>query len=475
MRLFACLFSFFSLVFGFFSVGCNQKIPLQSARIHFDKQNPDDYSGISYHDRFGDGQNIKFENRRLDTVIRDYLPATILLIGKGRITANYLKPNDNFIISANKKGQLVEKSENTCTALFEFNEEKLSAPVFESELNWDNNYFNPDKDGFHRNHFGYERMKGRKIALDKALSNLQKLDDTCRLPLDDKKRFQSQLNDWFAGYIVSDAINAQPDSLTEPHVAEILKTLNKKILTLYDAKKGLHFNEQRLVYSYNVFLSRDARNTPDELKTQWNNAARFNIQGRDFIRLRLLKKYLYRYAPDYDKYFTEFKKTAQDKDFIAYADEFKKSYRTALNAEELANEMRDTAGNRFTLQQIMDNNKGKLIYLVIWNVWGVNFTWGEKQEQINVLNRAKELNAVPVFLSANKELKLWKMAVDSTPLGNNPTYNIEVASPLFKYLDQGFAFHNLIIKNGKVLEYFAPSPENKEILLKTLERIAADK
>ena len=123
-------------------------------------------------------------------------------------------------------------------------------------------------------------------------------------------------------------------------------------------------------------------------------------------------------------------------------------------------------GKITNLEKIIDQHKGKVIYVDFWASWckpcreSMAFATKLRNEYVNK-------NIVFIYLALNEQKKLWKDAIPQLGLNTN-CYNYFIINPknasIIKDLKvKTIPRYMVFNKQGELINQNAPSPESKEI------------
>lgn len=189
----------------------------------------------------------------------------------------------------------------------------------------------------------------------------------------------------------------------------------------------------------------------------------------DFYKKQLLFKYLQKIGDkfsrsDLEKYLAKF--IAFSKDTLLVKN-IKNRFLVADNNAVLSKDslyMLDTENNQLSLQQVLNSNKGKIIYIDFWASWC--FPCRKEMPQAKELWKQFE-DVVFVYLSVDKNKEEWAGAATAEGL-NTRVHNYIILnaeqSTFLKSIDFGpIPRYLLYDKEGKLVHKNAPGPGSEEI------------
>jgi thiol-disulfide isomerase/thioredoxin len=473
------------LLIVFLLYGCNKNSQLLIQKVNFQPQNIDESCFIYYYDRFGDKKyELLADDRSLFLDMKTYFPTSIFLGSSGKIHQPILmyKNSEDFIVQKEGLQHIFMSSKNHCNDLFfekserEFGYSHLGGNALDedsNELYWleSENWFTPEYALKRR--YTYKNLMGDKWLLREQLKYLKNYNDTCTIDSKYRKVFTQNFKDYFVLKTIIKTLTTQTDSLKKDH--KLLKEIysyKKRMRNEIDLSKGVQLHARRLIYYYNIFLSRESMRTQDEFTSQWANANKeFRGQSKEFLLFLLLKKYMRRSVKGYENYLSEFRETNKDRDYTNYIDSMYKKNNHYFEEKELEVTLNDSLNNSHTLRQVLDEHKGKIIYLDFWASWCMpcRASMAYYPELKDSLNRS---DISFVFISIDEKEDAWKLAINKTKTTNYEHYILKKDSELFKFFNlSSIPRHAIINKEGKLVSYNAPRPEDLTTLTKILNNL----
>ena len=270
--------------------------------------------------------------------------------------------------------------------------------------------------------------------------------------------------------LILNILSTHPDSLKDIRLLKELNNFKENVKDRIDYSKGLELNSQQLVYYYNILLNREYIGTESEFQSQWKSATNeFQGATKDFLQFILLKKYLNKEVQGYENYLLSFRKTSKSNDYITYIDSIYAKKNHSFEDKEYNTVLKDTLDNSYSLKEIIEKHKNKIIYIDFWASWCAPC----RQEMKFYPNLKKSLPdsiVTVLFFSIDEKEDAWKSSIINTETRGYEHYLLRKDSPLFKFFNLSSIPRYIIIgKNGSLLSYDAPRPSEKEDLRKVIQ------
>lgn len=333
----------------------------------FAESHPNDNVSSYYEDEFMDLHNIRFKR---DTVSRQYLPVTInskhglwLRFTKGMAQYPvYVQPGDSIHIKSTARGKV--------NYVFSGNNP--------GELNF---YTLLDQQAFG---LGFTDIMGVEINHFKFRQRTKMLNYLYK----ERIRFLNQVKDslaftqGFYNYISNHITSVYLSALLTPFYAPKFKlplpqtyidTLTAFQNTGFLKQDSLVFSSEhyrRTIAFYNRFLSRQSLKTPQENKELYRNAkASFSGQVRNFALFSFLKERI-KQDLDMEPYLKQFRNDCTYKPYIRYLDSLA-ARPSKLTSDKLllTNPLITDKDEATSWENILKQNKGKVIYVDMWATW----------------------------------------------------------------------------------------------------------
>lgn len=262
-----------------------------------------------------------------------------------------------------------------------------------------------------------------------------------------------------------------PDSLPL-NVNELneLANIRQKCVDKLDSEMGIEKYARGAVYAFNYYLCRRFVNTDLEFKAQWDTASSVFVgKTKTFLHFVLLKKYLGKGVNDYDAYFNAFIDTCKDKDYCDYLKNQYDKNKFKLNNEKVSI-LTDTLLQNIEFKDIIDRNKGQILYLDVWASW-CNPCKKEMAYYPLILNELSQKNVKPIFISIDDNKISWKKSIEKLNITHYEHYCISNKDDFFiKLFDiQTIPRYIIINEKGEIIDANAPRPSDKELLFKRIE------
>ena len=145
--------------------------------------------------------------------------------------------------------------------------------------------------------------------------------------------------------------------------------------------------------------------------------------------------------------------------------------KTSFSKEALLQKVENEEGKTVTIQQILNQHKGKVLVIDFWAGWC--------RDCLKALPKAKELedknpNVKFIFLSLDRNEEAWKKGLEKHEMTQKENYWFHVGwkNDFNNYIDLNWIPRYLIVnqKSG-IAKYYAISPEDPEIQ-KTIDELS---
>lgn len=152
------------------------------------------------------------------------------------------------------------------------------------------------------------------------------------------------------------------------------------------------------------------------------------------------------------------------------AQQVPKTLKTDFSRESLAQTVDNLAGEKVSLQSILEKHVGKVIVLEFWAGWCKDCLIG-----MPASHKLKENNSQVdfIYLSLDKSSEAWKKGIEKYKLqaGDNYWFSTGWKNPFNEYIDLNWIPRYMVIdQKGKIAKYYAISAEDAEIQ-KTIEKL----
>ena len=138
-----------------------------------------------------------------------------------------------------------------------------------------------------------------------------------------------------------------------------------------------------------------------------------------------------------------------------------RQYNLNLESDQLL--LKDISGNKMTLKQVLENLKGKVIYIDFWASWCAPCR-AEMKPSIELRDNFKDKDVVFLYLAYNDTDNNWKRAIEEEGLSKIKT-NYFILNSKNSILLESIGLeliprYIIIDKDGKIVELNAPRPSN---------------
>lgn len=234
---------------------------------------------------------------------------------------------------------------------------------------------------------------------------------------------------------------------------------------------------RRSISHYNRYLSRQALHTPQETETLYQSAkANFSGNVRDFALFSLLKEKISEDV-DVEPYLIRFRQDCTYKPYVRYLDSL--AYRPKKLTTDhllLTNSLITDKDVTTNWGNILEKNKGKVIYIDLWATW-CGPCLGEMPSSVALHDKLinKEISLVNITVDKPEDAGKWKRAIVTYSLNKSgyQNYMIDGKSPLAVFMHgvpDGVSVPQYILvdKRGKVVSIKAKRPSDLKLLKEML-------
>jgi len=268
----------------------------------------------------------------------------------------------------------------------------------------------------------------------------------------------SSLNDKLLPFLIQNEHKYAYEQLP----AAYLDSLGKYISFLNNDSLIANDKYRTAAFYFNKFLSRSALYQNNEFETQFENAQKnFTGATRQMILFKLLKDYIKSDIPDYDIFYKKFGQISQGSVYKKYIDSIYVLYRSSIPESVTACKLYNADNKETTLGDLLNLNKGKIIYIDMWASWCVpckaEFYFSEK-----MIDKFKGQQVAFIFLSLDRTRENWQTSnstYDFMKTGNSFWVNGDFSSPIAKnYNILSIPRYLLINADGKIIDADAKRP-----------------
>jgi len=434
------------------------------------ESSPNDYVHAYYQDEFGDSPNIFFKR---DSVSNQYLPVIIkskhglwLRFTKGMAQYPvYVEPGDTLFIKSSARGQVNYTFSGRKPGDFNFYT-LLDQQVFGLGFT--------DIMGVEINDFKFgQRTRMLNYLYNERIQYVNRVKDSLAL------------TPTFRNYITNHITSVYLTALLTPYYAPQFKLqLPQTYLdTLSNFQNSPFTKQDSLVFSmehyrrslthYNRFLSRHALKTPQETEVLYQSALiNFSGQVRNFILFELLNERI-KEDVNMESYMARFRRDCTYQPYIHYIDSISsRPTKLISNQQLLTNALVTDTDEATTWEEILKDNRGKVIYVDLWATWcGPCLEEMPASAALHDKLKGKPVSFVNITVDVPKDKDKWKKALARYSLNKVGYQNfmIDGKSPLAVFIHgrpngTSVPHYILIDKAGQVTAIEAKRPSDPLLL-----------
>ncbi|PSR57108.1 hypothetical protein AHMF7605_28325 [Adhaeribacter arboris] len=235
---------------------------------------------------------------------------------------------------------------------------------------------------------------------------------------------------------------------------------------------------------YNRFLSRQALQMPQEMEVLYQTAkSKFSGRVRDYALFSLLKENLPKNL-GMEKYLAQYRTDITYQPYSRYLDSIANRPKTLVSDWAIAaSYLESYQGKQITWQKLLEENKGKVMYVNFWASW-FDPEILQIAPSIKLVNQFKDSNIVFVFIAVEfpDYKQKWKEAISVYGLNKSGLqhFKIEGKSRLTEFISgipEGLSMpHYLLVDaSGKVAAMDAKSPEDFQLRADILKLLKTNK
>lgn len=227
------------------------------------------------------------------------------------------------------------------------------------------------------------------------------------------------------------------------------------------------------LYSFNRYLSREKLGTPDAFTAQYASAMmHFQGAARDRVLFYFIKQHMGKGHPNFEALVHRFSEDCTYAPYVAFIDSVRNAGKVfAFDAELKKNPLIDLDDKYTTWGQILEENKGKVLYIDFWASWCKpcirEFPYSKK-----VSSQLAGKDVVFLTISIDADLDAWKTAAGKYGLEGigYQNYQLRDDSELARFLKvPSVPRYVLIDKAGKVVAMDAKRPSDSKLLPEILK------
>ena len=326
------------------------------------ESSPDDNVYAYYEDEFQDSRNIRFER---DSTNKKYLPVTIkskyglwLRFTKGMAQYPvYVEPGDTLFIKSSATGQVNYTFSGKKPGDFNFYT-LLDQQVFGLGYS--------DIMGIEIDHFKFnQRTKMLNYLYKERIQFVNQVKDSLALTPGFRNYITNHITSEYLLALLTPYYYDTEFKLQLPHT--YLDTLSSFQNSDFLKQDSLVYSSEHYRYSlihYNRFLSRHALKTSQETEVLYQSALNnFSGQVRNFILFELLNKKI-KEDVNMESYMARFRRDCTYEPYIQYIDSISsRPTKLISNKQLLTNALVTNTDEATTWEEILNNNRGKVIYV----------------------------------------------------------------------------------------------------------------
>ena len=437
-----------------------------SIPIEYNLKDSSNYAFGWYFNKFGDREYLGLHKQK--DFIYNVLPTIVFFGGNDLIHQPILlKSEEKMIVTKEGDRHFFNKSKNSCFFdLLEKAENKFGFCHFSDFLSTD-----IEAENFLQNsRKNVDVVKGHKYLYKEQISFIKNFTKKCKIDKKEYNYLKSVLQDYYKLRVISSVLKTDIDSLSYSRkIKKEISRFKKNVFNRLDCKYSTSLHAQKLVYLYNRLLCKNSINTENEFYYQWESSnLNYRHKSKDFLQFILLKKYINKNVSNINFYIDEFRKNCKDLDYRNYIDSIIHLQRHDFKKEELNTELKDTLGNILVFNDIINQNKGSVIYIDFWASWCRPCIEEMKQypeiDDFFVKNKIK-----PILISIDKDEIAWISTIRKTEAQFKINYLIDKDTPIATFFKVSpIPRYVLIDKNGKIAQFAAARLSNSNDLAKQI-------
>jgi thiol-disulfide isomerase/thioredoxin len=219
---------------------------------------------------------------------------------------------------------------------------------------------------------------------------------------------------------------------------------------------------------YNRFLSWQTSSSASEFSVRYQSSLQhFDGIERNFMLFSLVRNNIDKGHADFEQYLARFKKDCTFAPYLQYIDNVATRYnKLTFQADVISTKLTNAAGKELTWEQILQQHKGKVIYVDFWASWcGPCIQEMPHAKTLQQQLTGKEV--VFVNVSIDTQATKWKKSMQQLELqtAGKHNYLMDSKSPLGSFLQlPPIPKYVLIDKKGNVFALDAKRPSDKLLL-----------
>lgn len=274
----------------------------------------------------------------------------------------------------------------------------------------------------------------------------------------------------FPFYVAQDSAGYNFENLP----AEYFTLLSNEIEGVFDDSQ-IHLNSYQLVlWNYCKYLSKSSLNTSEEFVAMFGNARQhFSGKSREFLMFLILKKYTGKGLPEFQRNAELFLNEYPVSDYREYLIRLIPSDLTR-DMITLSNEKLVThSGADITWKEIIELNKGKVIYIDFWASW-CKPCLQEMPNSASLRDSLKTRDVTFLYVSLDRNQDSWLRAANKLKFDPSQHFLFKKESGLKTLFNlQAIPRYIILDKKGNIFSPDAPRPSDSR-LYNTLVKLSAE-
>jgi thiol-disulfide isomerase/thioredoxin len=259
------------------------------------------------------------------------------------------------------------------------------------------------------------------------------------------------------------------------HLQKSILDKNNINLSFLENENNLKFHNYRnMLTEYEFYLNSKKGNSAAQImENSYKSAIQKKGQIKDYLLFYTLSWMKSKNQSLFKKYFPYFLNECKNEDFVKNLDEEMARVSNLNATKEIINY---STNDKFSMEEILKQNKGKIIYIDFWASWCMPCR-ASMQELPKIWAKYSGSPISFVYISIDEKKGAWEAAVKEENL-NNQNHNYLISNPknsslLKQYSIREIPRYMIFDKEGKVVQLNAPSPESKEFEIEISKLIEA--
>jgi thiol-disulfide isomerase/thioredoxin len=247
-----------------------------------------------------------------------------------------------------------------------------------------------------------------------------------------------------------------------------LDSLGTSLLLTSDSLVRTSTQYRGAVAGYVRFLGRDSLDTPAELPLLYRQACTaLRGRTRDYALFEMLKTSLGRHLPQYATYYARFRRDCATPAYVRYLDSVAARPATLLQRPALLRTpLLSSTGATLTLEQLLANNRGQILYVDLWASW-CGPCLAEMPASAALQNTPVGRQVRFIYISVDSSPEPWRKAIAAHQLARPGTqhYLLSRDSELARFLNAPpIPRYLLFNKQGQAVSLDAARPSEPVLL-----------